>query len=274
MAARVGHYRVQERLGRDGMGESYVAYDETLHRTVVLKFMDRDPLANDARRRRFILEARSTASVSHPHICGMYDVLDIDSQPVIVMEHVRGQTVLERVAAGPFEPREVVWLGRELAEALAAAHGAGVICRDLSASNVVITVDGHVKLMDFALAHLLDAADETPADTTPRVDVPSRTMLFGTPVYMAPELLNGGKPTPKSDLYAAGVVLYLMATGRLPFADQMTPASLAEMLIHPPVPPSLLVAGVPSSLDRGIMRLLEKRPEARFPSAESLAAAL
>jgi serine/threonine protein kinase len=236
--------------------------------------MDRGPLADDARRHRFVREARSIASLSHPHICRTYEVLDVDSQPVIVLEHVHGQTVLERVAAGPFEPREVVWLGRELAEALSAAHSAGVICRDLSASNVVITVEGHVKLMDFALAHLLEATDETQAAMTPQGDVPSRTMLVGTPVYLAPELLNGGKATTKSDLYAAGVVLYLMATGRLPFAERMSPASLAEMLIHPPVPPTLLVAGVPSSLDRGIMRLLEKRPEARFPSADSLAAAL
>jgi serine/threonine protein kinase len=274
MPARIAHYYVLDRIGGGGMWETFTARDDRLHRTVVLKVIHKDRLVDENARRQFIREARSVAGLHHPFICGVHEVLEIDAQPVIVSEHVHGQTVLERIAAGPFEPREVVWLGRELAEALAAVHARGFMCRDLSASNVAITADGHVKLMNFGLAHLLETTEDAPGAAMPQGDVHSRTMLLGTPVYMAPEVLNGAKTTTRSDLYAAGVILYLMATGRLPFAERMTQATLAEMLMHPPVPPGLIVAGVPISLERAIMRLLEKKPEARFPSAESLAAAL
>jgi eukaryotic-like serine/threonine-protein kinase len=274
MPRRIAQYQVLERIGLGGLGEMYAGRDEKRNRPVVLKILHPDRLADENARRWFVREARSAAALANPYIGSIYDVLDVAGQLVIVAEHVHGQTVLERVAAGPFEPREVVCLGRELAEGLAAVHARGFMCRELSASNVAVTADGHLKLMDFGLAHLLEITEENPAVPTPQVDVHSRTMLLGTPVYMAPELLNGGQATTRSDLYAAGVVLYLMSTGRLPFAERMTPASLAEMLIQPPVPPSLLVAGVPASLERAIMRLLEKKPEARFPSAESLAAAI
>jgi serine/threonine protein kinase len=274
MPRRIAHYHVLERVGTGGLGEMYAARDEKLNRTVVLKIIHPDRVADENARRWFIREARSAAAITHPLVGAIHEVLDVEGHVVIVTEQVQGQTVADRVAAGPFEPREVVWLGRELAEALAAVHARGFMCRELSASNVAITTDGHIKLMDFGLAHLLEVTEESPGFTTAPANVHSRTMLLGTPVYMAPELLNGAKATTKSDLYAAGVVLYLMATGRLPFAERMTPDSLAEMLVHPPVPPSLIVAGMPVSLERAILRLLEKKAEARFPSAESLAAAL
>ena len=275
MQARIDHYRLLEWKGRGSIGDTYTAVDEKLGRTVVLKIIDRDRLAADGARRKFINEARSAASLSHPFICGIFDVLESDRQPIVVMEYVEGPTVLERVAGGPMPPREVVWHGREMAEALGAAHARGIIYRDLSAANVKITADGHVKLMDLGLAHLFTVAEASAGPATPRADVVhSRAMLLGTPVYMAPEILNGGPSSTKSDLYALGVVLYLMLTGRLPFAERMSQASLAEMLVHAPVPPGLLVAGIPVSLERAVMRLLEKKPDARFPSAESLAAAL
>ena len=273
MTARVGHYRIQDSLGHSETGERYLARDESQGRMAVLHIIDRACLPGDERRRRFIRSAREAASIAHPHICRIYDALEIDGQAVLVTEHVRGQTIAERVAAGRFEPREGIWLGRELAQALGAAHARGILCRDLTAGRVALTLEGHVKLLDCGLAHLLETAGDHQV-TMPREDVPSRAAMTGTPVYLAPEILKGGEPTTRSDLYAAGVVLYLMTTARLPFDERATEASLAEILLHPPVPPSLLVAGVPQALERAIMRLLEKRPEARFPSADSLAAAL
>ncbi len=274
MTARVGHYRIQDRLGHSETGERYLARDDSNGRMAVLHVVDRDCLPGDERRRRFIRGAREAASIAHPHICRIYEALEIDGQAVLAMEHVAGQTVQERVEAGPFEPREVIWLGRELAQALGAAHARGILCRTLTAGRVALTLEGHVKLLECGLAHLLETAGDHTAVTLPPEDVRSRAAMSETPVYLAPEILKGGEPTPRSDLYAAGVVLYLMTTARLPFDERATAASLSEMLLHPPVPPGLLVAGVPQALERAVMRLLEKRPEARFPSAESLAAAL
>jgi serine/threonine protein kinase len=141
----------------------------------------------------------------------------------------------------------------------------------VTASNVMIATDGHVKLMNVGIAHAI--ADPAASAATPG-DVPSRTMLLGTPVYVAPEVLQGGASTSLSDLYGVGVVLYRLVTGTLPFPERMTQASLVEMLTQPPVPPGLFVAGLPQPVERAIMLLLEKQPGSRFPSAESLAATL
>ncbi|MGH9373739.1 MAG: serine/threonine-protein kinase [Vicinamibacterales bacterium] len=273
MPSRIGQYRVLERIGRGGMAETYAAHDEKGHRAVALKFIDHGLVADETARFVFFREARAAASLSHPYVCRIYEVFEADGRPVVAMERVYGHTVLERTSAGPLDPLDVCRLGRELAEALAAAHARGIVHRNLSASNVMIAADGHVRLMDLGLAHVAGAGDRAPL-RDPRADVPSRAMVVGTPVYMAPELLHGGAPTARSDLYAVGIVLYRMTTGTMPFAERMTPDSLAEMLLQPPVPPGLLVAGVPPSLERAIMSLLEKKPEARFPSAEGLAATL
>lgn len=273
MLGRVAQYRLLASRGPGPIAETYAAYDEHLARAVVLKIIDRERLADEGARRTFVTAARAAAALSHPAICRVYDVIEIDRRAVIVMEDVAGQTVRERTAGGAtFAPREVVWHGRAIAEALSALHAHGILHRDLSADSVMITLDGKVKLLDVGLTHFVTLAD--PAAGAAAAAAPSRGMLAGAPVYLAPELLTGGPASTRSDLYAAGVLLYLMATGRLPFAEHLSQTTLSEMLVHTPVPPGLLVAGLPGSLERAIMRLLEKSPEARFPSADSLAAAL
>ncbi|MGH9310926.1 MAG: serine/threonine-protein kinase [Vicinamibacterales bacterium] len=270
---RVGHYRVVERLGRGSMAEVFAGYDEQVHRAVVLKVIDPGLVADDTASRAFVREVRAAMAVSHPYLCALHDVLEREGCPIVVMDRIHGPTIRELSSKGALDARDVCRFGRELAEALAAAHARGVLHRNISASNVMIAADGHARLMDLGLAHVA-VSGAPPFASDPRIDVPSRTMMVGTPVYMAPELLHGGPPTMKSDLYAVGVVLYRMATGVMPFAERITPDSLAEILLQPPVPPGLLVAGVPPSLERAIMGLLEKKPDARFPSAESLAATL
>jgi serine/threonine protein kinase len=273
MPGFIEHYRILDRIGRDNKAETYVGLDEQQQRKVVLKFIDPVRFAHDAARARFLRDLATAAALAHPALCTIYEVLEIDRQPLIVLEHVEGRSVLEATAKGPLPPRDVGRLGRELADGLSAAHRAGLLHRDISATNVMLADHGGVKLMDLGLAQVSESELAGPAPVNPG-DVPSRAMMIGTPVYLAPELLTGGTPTISSDLYAIGVVLYRMATGQLPFAERMTPGSLVEMLLQAPVPPSLLVAGLPPSLERAIMSLLEKRPEARFPSAESLAATL
>jgi eukaryotic-like serine/threonine-protein kinase len=272
MSEFVSHYRVLDRIGRGAMGDTYAGRDERHGRLVALKFMDAGMLRTEGARRRFLRDVRAAAEVRHPAICAIYDVVDLEEQPVIVLERVAGQTALAATARGPLPAREVSRLGRDLADALAAIHASGMVHANISAANVMIDQQGQAKLMDLGLSLTTNPGDTAAESTKP--DVHSRTMLLGTPVYLAPELLRGGQPTPKSDLYALGVVLYRLSTGTHPFAERMTPDSLSEMLMQPPVPPSLLVSGIPPSLERAVLGLLEKHPNARFPSADSLAATL
>lgn len=255
------------------MGEIYTAHDERLERVVVLKVISPDRLGNAIARTRFLREARAAASLAHPFICQIYEVIDTAAgEPVIVMEYVRGATVMQRTASGPLEADAVCRFGREIAEALAAAHALGVVHRDVSAANVMITDDGHVKLMDFGLARVQRQSSGA-GDQTITAAFSAEDMIAGTPGYVAPEILNGGGADARSDLYGAGVVLYRMATGRLPFGDGGT-VSLADVLTRPAVPPRAFVPSLPWALERVILRLLEKDPAARFESAAALGAAL
>jgi eukaryotic-like serine/threonine-protein kinase len=270
---RVRHYRVLERIGRGGMGEIYTAHDERLDRIVVLKVISPDRLGNASARTRFVREARAAASLSHPFICAIYEVIETDAgEPVIVMEYVRGATVMQRTASGPLEAADVYRFGREMAEALAAAHAQGIVHRDVSAANVMIADDGHVKLMDFGLAHVQRQASGVD-EVTITAAVSVANAIAGTPGYVAPEILGGAAADARSDLYGAGVVLYRMAAGRLPFSDAGA-TGLADVLTRAPVPPRAFVPSLPWALERVILRLLEKEPAARFDSAGALASAL
>jgi eukaryotic-like serine/threonine-protein kinase len=274
LSGRIRHYRVLELLGRSGKGETYLAVDERMTRPAALTIIHPALVADPVARRQIVRQLQSAAVVSHPRICATYEVLEDGDLVVVATDVAHGKTVLELTAPGPVDPLLVCRIGREVGEGLAAAHGRGLVHGGLSASTVVLGDDGHVKILEFGFAAALAAEERPPEFNRAPADLHSRTMLVGTPVYMAPELLSGGPPTAKSDLYAAGVVLYRLATGKLPFAERMSAESLVEMLTLAPVPPSLLVGGIPGGLERVIMCLLEKKPDARFPSAESVAATL
>ena len=190
-----------------------------LERLVVLNIIQSQHL-DATTRSRFVREARAAAALSHPFICSIYEVLEHEGQPVIVMEYVRGQTVFERTAAGPLPPREVCRLGREMAEALAAAHARGIVHRYVSASNVMITVDGHVKLMDFGLC-----AGRAPPGVRGGCHghggpgAADRERHHGHPCLHSAGGAERKTADARSDLDAAGVVFYRMTTARLPFGD-------------------------------------------------------
>jgi TolB-like protein/Tfp pilus assembly protein PilF len=255
------------------MGEIYAAHDERLDRLVALKVISPQRLGDAHARELFTREARAAARLSHPFICKVYEVTETSAgEPVIVMEYVRGETVQQLTSAGLLAPEQVIRYGREIAEALAAAHAHGVVHRDISAGNVMIAADGHVKLMDFGLARVepLTSPDEATASRMP-VSLPAA--VAGTPPYIAPEVLGGAAADVRSDLYAVGVVLYRMATGQLPFADRGEPL-LARVLTRPPVPPRVYAPALPWALERVILHLLEKEPQSRIQTAEALMTAL
>lgn len=270
---RVQQYRLLERIGRGGMGEIHTARDERLGRVVALKTISVGAVPDPRARGRLLAEARAAASLSHPFICTIHEAIEHEGAPVIVMEYVRGETVAQRVAAGPLPPHEVTRIGREVAEALAAAHAQGIIHRDISAANIMLAEDGHVKVMDFGLA-ATTAARTASIDATVTAAHPTEGIVLGTPAYVGPEILRGELATARSDLYALGVVLYLLATGRLPFSGDTMGALVAAVLTETAVAPRSIVPALPWALEAVIMRLLAKDPANRYASAAAVAEAL
>ena len=265
LPARIGPYRVTRKLGEGGMGMVYAAVDDKLNRPVAVKTI-RDAGADPAARERFWREARAAAAVSHPNICQLYDIAEDGDQLFLAMELLEGQPLSEKLHAGPLSPLDALSLLLPVLEALEALHAHGIVHRDLKPSNVFVTGYG-VKLLDFGLARPL--ADDVAA-TAPDLTVVGQ--VVGTPAYMAPEQLGGSPVDVRADLFAAGVLLFEMVTGRSPFAAASYMASMHAVLYERP--PALTGGASVEAVDRIARRALEKRPEDRYQSAAEMAAAV
>lgn len=263
----LGHYRIVEEIGAGGMGVVYRARDEHLERDVALKILPPKTLAEDYARKRFRKEAVALSKVNHPNIATVHDFDTQEGLDFLVMEYVPGTTLSDRLAARSLAEKEVVALGAQLAEGLSAAHERGVIHRDLKPANLRLTVDGRLKILDFGLAKL-----RLPETGTATTKDPSETELIaGTLPYMAPEQLLGKAIDPRTDIHAAGSILYEMATGRRPFAALDGPQLIGAILTDVPVPASQVNPKVSTELDRIIGKCLEKEPENRYQSSKELA---
>jgi len=273
--ARFGAFEIIEPLGAGGMGEVYRARDTRLDRTVALKVVR----PSQSRQRewidRFMREARAISRLNHPHICSLYDIGEQDGEAFLVMEYISGETLADRILRGPMDLDEAIRYGVQIADALAAAHRAGVVHCDLKPSNIMLTREG-VKLLDFGLARLreTDPAVETMANTTTDLALSGDGRLVGSLPYMSPEQVEGKRADARSDLFALGAVLYEVVTGEQPFRATSKAGLLVAILHdHPPAPLERRPA-VPALLDRAIMRCLEKAPDDRWQSAADLAAEL
>ena len=262
----LGHYRVTAKLGAGGMGEVYRARDEHLDRDVALKVLPPGTLGDDAARRRFRREADALSRLNHAHIATVHDFDSSDGVDFLVMEYVPGQTLSERIAAGPLAEKDIVALGAEVAAALEEAHEHGVVHRDLKPANIIVTPKGRVKVLDFGLAQLSGTAADV-EQTTTRSD----SGFEGTLPYMAPEQVRGEAIDARTDIYALGVVLYETATGRRPFDDTQT-GRLTDAILHAVVtPPAQVLPRVNLELERITLKCLERDPESRYQSAKELA---
>lgn len=264
--SRVGRYRVAELLGEGGMGRVYVAEDETLRRRVALKVLKR---SDEESRRRFVREARSAARVSHPNLCPIFDVGEENGQPFLAMELLAGETLAARIRKGPLPPAETMRLAEDLLAGLAALHETGLVHRDVKPSNFFLTAHGG-RLVDFGLASEPRAEAAPGIASTP--DVTSPGQLHGTPGYMAPEQILGHTVDARTDLFAAGAMLYEALTGRRPFPGATPAAALSATLYDEPEP----LVGSPElvALDPPIRRALAKKAAWRFASALEMAEAL
>jgi serine/threonine-protein kinase len=262
----LGHYRILDKLGAGGMGEVYRAHDERLDRDVALKVLPAGLLADESARHRFRKEALALAKLNHPNIEAVYDFDTQAGVDFLVMEYVPGATLSDKLALGPLAEKEILGLGGQLAEGLAAAHEQGVVHRDLKPGNLSVTRDGRLKILDFGLAKLVRPVSD--ADVT--ASLTETKAVAGTLPYMAPEQLRGEPVDARTDIYAAGVVLYEMATGRLPFGEKVTTALTDAILHQPPVTPRALNARVSPGLERIVLKCLDKDPESRYQSAKEL----
>ncbi len=257
-----GRYRIVGLLGRGGMGEVYRAEDLKLGQAVALKFLPLEVTRRADRLARFHQEVRLARQISHPNVCRVYDIGEAGGQHFLSMEYIDGEdlsSLLRRI--GRLPPDKALELARQLCAGLAAAHARGVVHRDLKPANVLIDGRGRAHLVDFGLADLTDQGHDAHE-------------IAGTPGYMAPEQLHGGNVTTRTDVYALGLVLYEMFTGRRALAVEG--ARLGGRAQHgaAPTSPSLHVPDLDPSIDRVIMRCLERDPARRPPSAIAVAAAL
>jgi len=275
------HFKIEELLGKGGMGVVYRARDTRLKRPVALKILRSDLVTNRDRQRRFLQEARAASAVTHPAIAQIYDVDEVDETTFIAMEFIEGETVGQLIAKRELDLIGSVEIAFQIAEGLSRAHQANIVHRDIKSDNIMVTRDGHAKLLDFGLAKLLDpileGKEEVSSQELMQAETLSQTKagtLLGTISYMSPEQARGQKVSQSSDVFSMGIVIYEMVTGKLPFQRETPLDTLHAIGFEEVRPVTLVRQNLPPELNRIISRCLRKRPKDRYPDARPLAADL
>ena len=264
-------YRVLHSLGKGGMGEVFLADDTQLGRKVAIKFLV-DGATNDSRAlERLHREARSAAALDHPYICKIHEITEVDGRTGIVMEHVSGETLQAELARTPLSPKRALEIAGEVAEALEESHRKRVVHRDLKPANVMLTKQGHVKVMDFGLAKQVGVGSSDEQTTGSLTDPGTRV---GTPAYMAPEQLLGSDADERSDIFAFGILLYELLAGMHPFKRSSPSGTMAAILREPPAPIVQYAKDAPETARATLDRLLTKEPSERYQSFQDVRSAL
>ena len=266
----IGPYVIQSPLGSGGMGKVYRARDTRLGRDVALKQLSDPSLAGDVARGRVLQEARAAAGLSHPNIATIFDVLDTPDGPTLVMEYVPGESLAHHVARGALPAARALEIAGQICDGLIEAHARGIVHRDLKPANIQITPDGKAKILDFGIAQLTVSGEEQASAPTVTSSVEAGR-LSGSPGYMAPEQLGGGRADERTDIYAVGVVLYEMLTGRRPYPGGDLLSSALAVLKGGAPPVSELVPGTPPLVSALVERAMAREAADRFPNAGELA---
>ena len=271
LGSTVSHYRITGKLGTGGMGIVYEAEDTRLPRKVALKFLPEESADDPDAERRFQREADTIAQLNHPNICTIYDIDRHEGRAFIAMECVEGVNLKTYISRHALTTARIVEIALQITGALQAAHAKGIVHRDIKPGNIIVSDAGQVKVLDFGLARRFKTndTDELGPDGS---TIPGRPM--GTANYMAPERILQLPLDPRSDLFSLGVVMYEMATGRLPFAGASPSETVSNILDKAPTPLTTVAPQHPKSLEAVVHRLLAKRVSDRYPSSEELTAAL
>ena len=248
------------------MGIVYDAEDDRLPRRVALKFLSDELVGNPDAIRRFRREAHTLARLNHPNICTIYEIEDQDGKPFIAMERLEGTNLKTHIARKTLETREILEIAAQICQALEAAHGAGIVHRDIKPGNIFVAPTGQVKVLDFGMARSFNRDDSTASKDGSTI--PGRPI--GTVNYMAPERILQMPLDARCDLFSLGVVIYEMATGRLPFAGASPSETVTNILEHQPTPLTKLSPERPAPLQQMVDRLTAKRAEERYESARAL----
>jgi Tol biopolymer transport system component/predicted Ser/Thr protein kinase len=269
------HYRILEKIGEGGMGVVYKALDTHLDRHVAIKVLPPDKVADPERRQRFVQEAKAASALNHPSIVIVHDITEDRGANFIVMEYVEGKTLDQLVGRKGLKLNEALGYAVQVADGLAKAHSAGIVHRDLKPTNIMVTSDGRVKILDFGLAKLMEegGADEFgPTRTLGRPEKPrtEEGFIVGTAAYMSPEQAEGKKVDARTDIFSFGAVLYEMLTGQKAFSRETKIATLAAILHEDPKPASQINETLPPDIEQILARCLRKDPQRRWQNMSDL----
>ena len=255
----IAHYKIVSELGRGGMGVVYKAEDSKLHRTVALKFLPPEMIRDDEAKTRFVREARAAAALTHPNIATVYEINEAEGHTYIAMEYVEGESLRDKIRSGQLSVDEALALTTQVARGLSKAHSKGIVHRDIKPGNILLTLEGDAKIVDFGLAKLGAQSRLTISGTT-----------LGTAAYMSPEQARGEETDQRADVFSLGVVFYELLTGAVPFAADYELAVIYQIMNEDPEPLSHHRDGLPASAQRVIDKALAKNREERYLSAGEL----
>lgn len=255
----ISHYKILDKIGEGGMGVVYKAEDTKLDRVVALKFLPEHSFSDEDTKARFVQEAKAASAIDHPNISTVHDIDEVEGKTFISMAYVDGRSLKEMAKDGNVPIQEIIKIAVQAAEGLGAAHKKGIVHRDVKSDNLMMTTDGHVKVMDFGLAKLKGSSGLTKAGQT-----------VGTAYYMSPEQTKGEEVDQRSDIFSLGVVLYELVTGKLPFTGDYDPAIAYSIINEPPKPIRELRPDTPPELESIIAKALEKETAKRYQSMEGL----
>ncbi|HEU4768459.1 MAG TPA: protein kinase [Pyrinomonadaceae bacterium] len=267
----IGNYEILSFISRGGMGEVYLAQDKRLNRKVALKLLPDTFTKDNDRLQRFEQEARAASALNHPNIITIYEIFQTDATHVIATEYVEGETLRQRLSRSSFSLNEALNIAIQIADALAAAHKAGIIHRDIKPENVMLRPDGYVKILDFGLAKLSEHVNAAVSAEAPTMQVRTGSgFVLGTAGYMSPEQARGLPVDPRSDIFSLGAVMYEMIAGRKPFEGETPSDTMAAILKTEPTPLQHIVPQLPSELVRIITKSLRKDREERYQVVKDL----
>jgi len=272
---KIQHYEILQLIGKGGMGEVYLAKDAILDRKVALKFLP-DEIEGDSRtRERFLREAKSAAALDHPFICKIYETGEHKGKAFIAMEYIEGKTLKDRIEQEPLPLRDIIRMTLEIAEALENAHKAGIVHRDLKPANIMISSQGHTKVMDFGLAkRILSGGAQDLSRTLTQASITERGSIAGTIAYMSPEQARGDNIDARSDIFSLGIILYELLSGKHPFSKPSPIETLTSILRDTISPPHIKPKSVNPVLNPILRKTLAKNPEERYQSISDLVADL